>query len=440
MNELIAKPELSDVSKCLYEAFEERNIAYLTWDKDLSDFRKSQPITLCAYAKDLIIKFPILRNYLSSFAGMLGAALFNPSKVIICWDIKQLFSYFRYHLPRNFRFPISCRFVDLKLMESYMDIHLSKPTSYQEATDRARTLMGNDRLLKVNTEIYTPLACEVLPSIETLGLANKDTKQVEFCYYVIEGSVNGRLTSKQAFDGCFMPLNSSQEDRKRYVAGHERKFLAFDYKHYEASVLQWLSSDPKLGAIIDSDKDVYETIYKLINNSKVCTTEGRTLIKNIFLPFAYGLGVNGIAEKEKISINGAKYLVEKLISLFPVAFEWIKSWEGKIKKDPITMDCFGRKFNFAQREPNGVRCAVVQSPAALVSLEKLIKLYQQKCASMEVVATVHDACVCTVDRQLVQTVADHIKEILESPSALAPELKLKVKVVTGDNWGEMKEL
>ncbi len=441
MNEVVVKPNLSDISKTLYELLEQKDIVYLTWKPEIIDFRSANKINLLVCTKDSYVKIPLLREHIASFAGILGASLFSASKVVMCWDIKQLFSYFRYHLPRHFRFPACCRFLDLKLLESYLDVPGSKPTSYAEATDRLRPLM-TDQLLRINTEIYTPLACEIIPSIETAGLVNTETKRIDYSHYNIEGSLNGRLSANEAFDGCFLPMNMTVEQKKKYQPGLEKVFLVFDYKSCEVVVLQWLTKDRRLGALIESGKDVYEWIYNLIEGKKACTESSRTLIKNIFLPVVYGMGNELLSKRGNISLNGAKYLKEKLIELFPDVFDWIRAWEDKVKVDPIITDCFGRKFNFAEgnRPANGVRNAVVQSPAALVCLEKLIKLYQERCASMEVVATVHDAYVCTADRSLIQPVASHAKEILESPSEFASGLNLKVKISLGDNWGELKEL
>lgn len=446
MNETIkVKAEIPEVSKNLWNYLEGKGMLYLSWDVDLSDFRSNRSFNLQVHSKNSpTLEIPVLRQQFTSFVGILGASLFNSDRLIVGWNLKELFSYLRFHLPRHFRIPVSSRFVDLKLIESFADCEGNgPPLNYEEAMKRTAKVLKDDSAIKMNRLIYMPLAVEVVPSIETLGLANRETGRLNYSSYNIEGTANGRMTTTANFDGCFTPQNLSDEAKRKFSAGNEKKFVVFDYKHMEVSVLHWLSQDPVLGEIITSGEDIYSAIYRNLTSSSACSAQKRKWIKGIFLPIVFGAGADRISGMSGVPVNGAKALIGMVKEKFPVAMGWVQSKYEEVLANPTIKDVFGRTLYFGEgskKDPWDVRNYIVSAPAAMICLEKLIKLYQQRYTSMEVVASIHDAYVCTVDNLLVEPVAKHAKELLESPSELAPDLKLTVGIEAGDSWGDTHQI
>src|SRR6516225_9448498 len=54
---------------------------------------------------------------------MLQASVFGPGRKLIGWNLKNLFSYLRYHGSKDFK--VEAALIDLKIIESYLG--LSKP-------------------------------------------------------------------------------------------------------------------------------------------------------------------------------------------------------------------------------------------------------------------------------------------------------------------------
>jgi len=374
---------------------------------------------------------------------MLGKSVFKQDNVVIGWDVKQLFSYLKYNLPPHWRIPNYCHFVDLKLGEAFLGVFRDCPYTFDEAVKRTSLLMNNPQWVKINQSVFTPLITDVIPGIESVGITNRSAGRRQHVCYFIEGQANGRMNTKVVCDNFFNPHNLSDEQKKEFSAGHEKKFLVFDYKSMEVGVLEWLTKDERLGEIIRSGEDVYSAIYCVVSGSNKCSEANRKLIKKVFLPVVYGCQAKQLAEDLGISVGGASSLIETINEKFATALDWVKSHQDRLKQSSVVKDRFGRVMDFGEgsnRKPWSVRNAVVQGPAALICLEKLIQLYQQKSPSMDVVASIYDGFVCTVDSRCWESVAVHAKEVLESPSQLAPDCVLRVGIGVGEDWGKLDEM
>jgi hypothetical protein len=416
---------LKDLSSALHR-LKECDKVYLSWS-DLSDFTTVRPSTIIFYTRSSTIEIPVPHEDIKEFFGMLEY-MFAPERVILAWNIKEFFSYFRFHSQS--RFSIHSPIIDLKLCEAFTGRPGYAPKSYEEAAKRAAIVLKDDAVLKMNNWIYTPLATEVIPAIETHGLSNKETGQVEYSSYQIEGSINGRMTTIAPFDRCFTPHNMESAKKQKFSCGYEKKFVVLDYKHMEASVLSWLSKDPTLGEIINSGEDTYTAIYRIITGSRA-SNANRKWIKDIFLPIVYGQQANSLAARADVSVNGAQSLIDTIQNRFPVAMGWIEEKYQEVVKNGTIRDAFGRILNFENRDSAwSARNAIVQAPSSTICIEKLIKLYRYD--SLEIVASVHDAYVCAIDNIRAEAVMENAKDILESPSDFAPDVKLKVGIEVGD--------
>jgi DNA polymerase I-like protein with 3'-5' exonuclease and polymerase domains len=201
----------------------------------------------------------------------------------------------------------------------------------------------------------------------------------------------------------------------------------------EVSMLQWLTKDEKLGKIINSGRDLYSVIYSLVSGSSYSENkETRKLIKNALLPIMYGVQEEKLAEITKISVGGARLLIEKVQQHFGTAMKWLEEVQEKAKTE-TTEDYFGRPRK--QENYWAARNMVVQSPAAVVCLEKLIKLHEHL---KNVVMSIHDAYILTVDHKDLRDFSEAAVAILESPSELCSNLRLKTECKFGTNLAELK--
>jgi DNA polymerase I-like protein with 3'-5' exonuclease and polymerase domains len=200
----------------------------------------------------------------------------------------------------------------------------------------------------------------------------------------------------------------------------------------EVYVLQWLSKDERLGKIISSGRDIYSTIYSLLYGRK-CNKENRQLIKESFLPIVYGMQSESISDRLNINVSEAKELLKRINGFFSTAMDWVQDQQDKAKKSSVVCDYFERPRDYSDRSPLAVRNAVVQGPAAIVCMEKLISLFDKVFKQCEIVASIHDAYVLDIPCNLMYDVVYYATEVLQEPSVFMPGLKLTVDVNIGND-------
>lgn len=393
---------------------------------EINDFRE-KIVDLVLMGKEETLEITIPEN-LRTFVGILSNSLFIEQKKIITWDIKKLFSHFYFHLPRHYFLNIKSKIIDLKYLEGFLGKNEKIPQTFVDAQRRAMVILDNKN---IHWNLHIPLATKVLPKIETVGLLDSEKKKKCYAVYEIEGSKHGRLSCKKEFDDGISLHNMSDEKLAVFKPRMDHMFLKLDYKAYEVRILQYLSQDERLGKIIASEKDIYSTIYSLFYGK--CDGK-RQFIKDSFLPIVFGMQSQTLSERMNLSKEEADDLISKVNLYFETAMKWVVRFSEEAKTKEIK-DHFGRTRKF--EEYWKVRNFVIQSPAAIVSQEKLISLYEGISDKADIVGNVHDCYFLEVHRNLIYDVAYHASKILESDSVFCPGLKLKLEMKVGIDLGNM---
>jgi len=416
---------------------------FVEFQPDVGDFTGDKPTCVnIHWAGDGNIKlpWPSALDGLKKIRAQILTYISGKDKpnVIIGWNLKELFSYImgKTKVP----FELNSRIYDLKILEWYLGIEKSAPTSLKEAKDRLAKVVQHsswEKLQKVYDGIYIPLITRVVPAMETIGVNHRGLKKRLHSHYEINGQVNGRMKCSKILQDGFNPHSMGLEDRRALRAiGFDRTFMYLDYKHMEVSVLQWLSGDEVLGSILDSGKDIYEAVWTIITSLE-STPKFREKCKGLFLPVVYGQGVASVAKANKISEGTAKKLVERIYARLPMAMDWIQEQQNLLV-DGVGIDIHGRCREFDQTYK--VRNFIVQSPAALLCLHKLVELYDAMRGLAEVAFHIHDGYVLYVPKENSMKVARRAKEVLESEDRFFKGLRLKVSCKIGDNLDELKEM
>lgn len=386
------------------EFLQDQEIVYLCCNPEIVDFRKQYEGKICLHTATAVMEFYLPQITATFICGL--ESILN-IKILLTWDIKRLLTYFYFNLPKNFTIDLP-KIIDIKYQEAFFGINNTMPQSLKEATKRVKSC-------DIHQSIHIPLATKVLPKIETLGFNDKERKKT-FCSYEIEGQTNGRLGCKKEFNDAVLVHHL---DRSRYYPNQDCIFAELDFKAAEVCVLQWLSKDQRLGKIIESGRDIYQTIAFLFD------APDRKFVKEFFLPTYYGMQPKAFSERMNISLDEAKQYYDKVYKFFGTSMEWLDGHVDNVKINSVSVDYFGRPRNHSEK-PWSVRNSVVQSVAAIFFQEKLIKLSD----SFEVFANVHDAYFLYVLEKEKDLLKDAI-DILESPSELIPNLKIKVECKIG---------
>jgi len=353
---------------------------------------------------------------------------FSENSLIVGWDIKPLYSYFRGITGSNLNFgPIW----DLRIIERFMGFDNSPPATIKEAKERLVKMIALpswDTFQPIYEQVYQPLIKEVIPAMETNPLADTSKKEHVYPYYELEGQVNGRMKSYRAFSENYVPhtMDKGIKERLRPI-GYDDVFMYFDFCNMEVSVLQWLSGDPALGQILKSGDDAYEGIWQRITGLKP-DKYSRKRAKKIFLPAIFGMGSATLSERLKTDKKTAATLLDRLYKAFPTAFSWVK---GQFLEDGYGIDCFGRRRQFEQGNEYKNRNFVIQAPASTICLAKLVKLYENIKNLAKLAFHLHDGFCIIVHKTNVKKLHDLGTSILESSDKLYPNLKLTTACEVG---------
>jgi DNA polymerase I-like protein with 3'-5' exonuclease and polymerase domains len=295
-------------------------------------------------------------------------------------------------------------------------------------------------LKEIYKKVYLPLITEVVPSLESNFLTHRGERILLSSFYDIAAQTNGRMKCHKALSRCYNPHSITDDDKNNLApTRYETKFLNLDFKHMEVSVLGWLTNDPVLGEILASGNDLYTSIWKKLTTIDADAVQ-RQKCKDVFLPVVFGLGVEGVAEKLKVSEATAGKLVDRIYLIFSVAMDWIKRRQNSLDENNYSYDFFGKRRRFEDRLYR-VRNFQVQSPAALVCLHKLVRLHEALATDDGKLAYhVHDGYMVLADKASWIKTTQLAKQVLESAEDMYPGLKLKVSCSIGDTMAAMKSI
>jgi DNA polymerase I-like protein with 3'-5' exonuclease and polymerase domains len=292
----------------------------------------------------------------------------------------------------------------------------------------------NEQVKVISKAIHRPLSLVTLPEIETRQKLNHNTdKKHIYLFYKPEGQVNGRLSSEKVGDDFICPHTLSQESRS--LIGLQEtgsKMISLDYSHMEVSMLACVSQDALLTQINNENVDAYEEIYSRIFEAPCDSQDKRNLIKKIFLPIMYGEQAKTLSEGLSVSYQEAFNLIHRIQTVFKTAYDYLSDKQNELSAQVNQqIDSTGRMRIFdnalAARNFN------IQSPSALICLEKLIELNEK----LPVLISIHDEYVLAYKpREIVDTFQE-AKTILTKPSQFYPNVKLHIKAKFGKNLKEM---
>ena len=344
--------------------FTDDKLLYVHLDPQINDFTKKYNgnIIITSSTKTRII--PITDIPLNSLYHSLWRSIFNAGRTIFTWDIKKFISYLRYHLKTSVNQPGSI-VIDLKYGMAYLGHRIDKPLeSFIDVLQQARMLSTSPGWQNVRRYCHNPLSFKVLPEIEIKPIICDN--QALYSCYEIEGQANGRLLSWKASDR-FITVHSLTPQQKSVITpifeDDNSLFIIMDYQHMEVSMLAWLAGDEALAAALGKP-DFYESVAPLN-----CDPQDRRKIgKAAFLPVIYGLQSKNLAERLKLEPAVVDKLTSELHSRFSKSFQWIEQKQAELATNPVAVDHFGRKRDFANEPSYKRRNFEVQSPASFVCL------------------------------------------------------------------------
>lgn len=430
--------DLQQLSETLYSMITSESVLFVSWPR---------PVDSTTFAK-LVLRLTIStlddRTVTLSLTPENAVVLLKlceklnevKSTPLIGHDLKDLFTFYR----RINGKPLNLNNVfDLHWYESYLRLETSKDNKVLSLEYFKKWLMS-PKIIKIYKSVYQQLICKTLPAIESFAFYEEDAGHLVYPNYHVEGQENGRLSCSCHGKRCYNPHSLGPEKKNLCLVSKNDVIFQFDYRNMEVSVLANLSNDAHLLSIIDQkEHDVYSSIFKKTTGIEN-HVEARNLGKKMFLPIIYGQTASGLAKSLDISVDQAQIYFNKLHVSFPKAFDYVEGFQNEVKKTGMVYDYFDRRRSFDVNEAYKARNFAVQSPAALICLESLIKLDIGNQGNYRLVFHVHDGYCIVCKQKDMQDVYHHAKKILEQNSDFLPDLKLGVATKVGKSLEKMTTL
>ena len=429
-------PILQDLSVSLFELVSKEKFVFCSWEPASLD-----STTLAKLFIKLTIKCMDGRVYNLNINAS-NALLFqkilqkiNDTKTIawIGFNWKDVFTFFQRVTGQRL---ILKGIVDLAWFESYLRLETTE-SDYRGQLSLFKQILKNQQIWGLYKQVYEPLISNSIPSMESYGLVNDNIGQVVFPNYHIEGQENGRLSCSCNFKRCYNPHSLGEDEKVNLLLKDDSyKFLSFDYRNMEVTVLANLANDDILLDIIKNKNTfVYETIFEMITNVKN-HEQARIIGKKMFLPCIYGQGEAGLANSLDISREQASIYIQKLHTTFKKSFEFVESQQKKAHETNEVVDFFGRKRKLKKEDSYKARNFSVQSPAAMLCLEALNNLQSESNQIYKIVFHVHDGyCIAAHDKHLQEAYLLAKKTLVQKSKFMDIELSVSSKV--GKNLNKM---
>lgn len=385
------------------------------------------------------LKVSIKEDNFLLLISILRVSIFSRGMKILFWDWKSFASYVLNKTGKDYL--VGGSILDLKIIESYLGIKDKSPKSLSDALLRLKKIVSSGlwrNIESVYKNLHLKLSTYTIPNLENSGVIDLDQKSRVYACYEIEGQENGRLRCYSAFNKSFVP-HSMGSEKKEFIRpiNPDSFFMSFDFKSMEVFVLSWLSKDPILEEAC-KHPDLYLFLYEKILEKKPQNKFDRNFIKKCFLPVIYGQSAQSLSQRCDIPKDVAFSIIDRIRNLFPIALKWIDFNQNQFNELGYAKDYFGKIRYIEQEKSYLVRNFCIQSPAAVVCLEKLNDLYFSIKDKTKVAFMVHDSYFIYVNKENYKSIYQTSKDVLSGESSFCSGLRLKTSCHVGKNLNELK--
>ena len=415
---------------------------FVKFNPEILDFSDKTILNdLLIYSGNQEFKVSLTQDSLPIVLSMLKLSIFNKDRKIVVWNWKNFISYVLASTGKLF--VCDGVIIDLKIIESYSGLKLKAPKSFNEAFNRIKNIISTGiwkEIESIYKNFHLPLINTVIPHLEVSGVNDIVNNQRVYAYYEIDGQENGRLKCHKAFKCGFVPHAMTQEVKVSLKPRRQDDiFMSFDYQGQEVFMLAWLSKDPLLLTLCQ-EKDIYVALYEKIFNKQIIDKNDRDLVKKMFLPVIYGQLAYGLSQKCNVELHIAETIISRINTLFPLALAFVEGYQKQVQENGYAKDIFGKRRIFEEGKDYLARNFSVQSPAAVVCLDKLTRLYYALKEKTDLAFSVHDGYVLYATKENWKTIYKIAFDVLSSESAFCPGLRLRVTCRAGRNLDDLKLL
>ncbi|MEW6202048.1 MAG: DNA polymerase I [bacterium] len=267
----------------------------------------------------------------------------------------------------------------------------------------------------------------------------------------------GRLSSSDPnLQNIPIRTEDGSEIRGAFVAPKEHLLLSADYSQIEIRLMAHIADEPTLISAFQRSEDIHSRTAAEVFSVPIdkITPDQRRQAKTINFGVIYGMKEHGLAQQLGISRKEAAVFIESYFDRLPAVRKLIEETREQVVADGYVSTLFGRrryipeaKSDDAQQREFGFRAAVnarMQGTAADIMKLAMICIHneiERGELDAKMILQVHDELVFEVPKKKIKTVAQRVKELMET---CIGDVKLKVPLVAdikaGTNWRDCEEV
>ncbi len=247
-----------------------------------------------------------------------------------------------------------------------------------------------------------------------------------------------------------IPVRTEEGRRIRtgFIAGEGKILVSADYSQFELRLAAALAGDEALIRDFNNDVDIHtKTAAEAfgVPMEEVTKTQRRAA-KVINFGVLYGMSVRGLAAAADMSYEAAKQFIDNYFELRKPIKEYLEKLLEQARYKGYVETLFGRKrptpdvqsSNFLVRTAaeRAAQNMPIQGTEADLMKRAMIRVNAELPEGAKMICQVHDSVIIECDEGMEKEVGGMLKKKMEE---VAPELevKLKVDVTCGKNWGEL---
>lgn len=237
-----------------------------------------------------------------------------------------------------------------------------------------------------------------------------------------------------------IPARETKEFRECFIARLGNKLIIADYSAQEPRLSAYVSQDEQMIAWFREGKSIYTELGKIIFGREITKKDPEyATTKSTVLGLNYGMSEYGLAEREEISREEAKKLINAVLNALPRLANYMEA-QKRNRKRVVTP--FGRKIwlnPYSDQTERNALNAPIQGGAADMMKKALASIHRNwpfDCP-FGVVGYIHDELVLDVPAEIAEDVAKFVKDQMETTATnmVNGQIPFIAEVSIGDNWG-----
>jgi len=278
---------------------------------------------------------------------------------------------------------------------------------------------------------------------------NPKTGRIHTSYHQA-GTITGRLSSSDPnLQNIPIRTLEGRRIRKAFIAPPGYCLLAADYSQIELRLMAHLSQDEGLLAAFQNGQDVHRATAAEVFGVplKQVSDAQRRSAKAINFGLIYGMSAFGLAKQIDATRSEAQAYIERYFARYPGVLGYMERTREQAASLGFVETLFGRRLYLPQIKASNPQLrraaertainAPMQGSAADIIKRAMISVddwLEQSGLDARVILQVHDELVLEVRQDLLQSVREPLRRLMENAASLS--VPLLVETGSGANWDE----